>query len=592
MRQHFIAQGLHELYNTASGIPGKHHSRMRLGVSTLKHQLHYFGIVENPTCEWCHLADETVHHYLLAYMPDRCTVDHIFCLYAIGQKQLCQKGGRCYMLFIDFSKAFDRVQHKFLWYRMITYGLHGNVLRVLRSMYSQLKSCVRTPQGLTEFFECKMGTRQGCMVSPLLFLMYINEFVNHLTENGCEGIYVTPECPNVLCLMYADDIVSVATSVENLQSQLDTLYDFCERWGMKVNTGKTKIMVCRNGGPLRRVESWKLGNVRVEPTTYYKYLGVMFSSRLIWSKTVQTLADQAQKAINMLSSFESKHGPLNFKCAFHIFDKMIAPILLYGSEVWGFDHRKQIEQVQLKYCKRHLGVAASACNAAVLGDCGRLPMSVFYMTRLIKYWLRLTCMRYDRYPRQCYDMLYALDVERSQTWATSVRNILYKYGFGFVWINQGVGDMNSFVEVFKQRLIDCATQEWHDNMMTNERLRDYCTYKSLLEPEKYVTDITIHKYKKALAKLRTSNHSLHIEKGRHQKVCVEDRICMWCKNVRGENIVENEYHFISICPLYENVRKKMMNESVTYIEIMKDTVTVCRFVYSAFQCRNRYYSLL
>ena len=544
-------------------------------------------VVNNRLLSWSE-TEKKIHECQGAYMPGRCTTDHIFSLYAVGQKQLCHRGGRCYMLYIDFSKAFDRVQHKYLWYRAISYGLHGKVLRVLRSMYSQLKSCVRTPQGLTEFFECKMGTRQGCMVSPFLFLMYINEFVNQLVEYGCEGVYVTPECPNVLCSMYADDIVSIAVSVENLQKQINTLYDFCKRWGMKVNTDKTKVMVCRNGGPLRRIETWNLGNEKVEPTSYYKYLGVVFSSRLVWSKTVQTLADQAQKAINMLNTFESKHGKLSYKCAFTIFDKMIAPILLYGSEVWGFEPRKQIEQIQMKFCKRHLGVTASACNAAVLGDCGRLPMSVFYTTRLIKYWLRLVCMNDNRYPKQCYNMLYSLDVEGRLTWATSVRNVMYKYGFGYVWINQGVGDVDMFVAAFKQRLKDCATQDWHDSMMMNERLRDYCTCKSVLEPEKYVTDISIHRYKKALAKLRMSNHSLHIEKGRHQNINVRDRICMYCKSMENIMVVEDEHHFICACPLYSDIRKNMIGNTFIYTDIMKDTASLCKFVYAAFQCRHHY----
>jgi hypothetical protein len=90
---------------------------------------------------------------------------------------------------------------------------------------------------------------------------------------------------------------------------------------------------------------------------------------------------------------------------FILFDKIIAPILLYGSEIWGYEVRKDIEDVHVKFCKYVFGVARNTPNCAALGECGRLPLSVMYMTRCIKYWLPILQV-YDgnRYPKCCYDM--------------------------------------------------------------------------------------------------------------------------------------------------------------------------------------------
>ena len=66
-------------------------------------------------------------------------------------------------------------------------GVHGTFLQVLRSMSGKLKSCARTQEGLTEFFTCNIGIRQGCMISPFLFVLYVDELVNVLNR-GCEGI--------------------------------------------------------------------------------------------------------------------------------------------------------------------------------------------------------------------------------------------------------------------------------------------------------------------------------------------------------------------------------------------------------------------
>ena len=94
----------------------------------------------------------------------------MFVLLATVQKDITKRKGRFYCLFIDFSSAFDTVQHKLLWYMLTKKGVHGKIFNVLKSMYAQLESCVLTPQGLTEYFKCTVGTRQGYMISLLIFI--------------------------------------------------------------------------------------------------------------------------------------------------------------------------------------------------------------------------------------------------------------------------------------------------------------------------------------------------------------------------------------------------------------------------------------
>ena len=77
-------------------------------------------------------------------------------------------------------------------------------------MYDNLKTCILTPEGLTEFFECVMGTRQGCMSSPFLFALYIGELIELLYNSGCTGIYIDEKAPNVMVLLFADDVAFCA----------------------------------------------------------------------------------------------------------------------------------------------------------------------------------------------------------------------------------------------------------------------------------------------------------------------------------------------------------------------------------------------
>ena len=90
----------------------------------------------------------------------------------------------------------------------VSEGIHGRILKLLRSMYSKFKSCVKTSGGLTEWFDCLIGTRQGCIVSPLLFILYINILVS-MCNQSVPGIFLNMNVPSVQVLLYIDDIALV-----------------------------------------------------------------------------------------------------------------------------------------------------------------------------------------------------------------------------------------------------------------------------------------------------------------------------------------------------------------------------------------------
>ena len=128
-------------------------------------------------------------------------------------------------------------------------------------MYEKLKSCIFTKEGLSDFFECTFGTRQGCMLNPFLFIFYLHEFVEYCINENCQGIYIDENCPNIMMLLFADDMINCGDTVGNLQNLINKLQNYCSSWGLKVNVGKTKIMVFRRGGIIKRNERWFLDGV-------------------------------------------------------------------------------------------------------------------------------------------------------------------------------------------------------------------------------------------------------------------------------------------------------------------------------------------
>ena len=70
-------------------------------------------------------------------------------------------------------------------------------------------------------------------------------------------------------------------------------------------------------------------------------------------------------------------------------------------------------------------------------------------------------MQNNRYPKNCFKMLKALDEAGRQNWVSKVGILLFTYGLGYIWIAQDVGDIGIFISQFKHRLTDCMTQRWH-----------------------------------------------------------------------------------------------------------------------------------
>ena len=309
--------------------------------------------MNNRLSKWAE-ANHKLDECQAAYRKGRSTVDQIFTLHGIIQKYLSKKGGRFYCTFIDFSRAFDSIPHGKLFYQLINIGVHGKVLVVIRSMYSKLQSCIKTVDGISDFFNCDIGTRQGCMISPLLFILYLNELINMLYNYNCPGIYLNESAPNVQALFYADDICIFNDTIGRLQTQLNVLSEFCTKYDLNVNLAKTNIVVFRNGGHIRTNEIVCYKNIKLENASYYKYLGITFSSSLKWSAGVTALANQASKGCLLIYNLYKYCGDMPIKTSLLLFDKLIVPILLYASEVWGLSYRKPIEQVQVTFCKRIL----------------------------------------------------------------------------------------------------------------------------------------------------------------------------------------------------------------------------------------------
>ena len=175
--------------------------------------------------------------------------------------------------------------------------------------------------------------------------------------------------------------------MKGLQQCLNELELYCHEWKLNVNFDKTNVVVFKKGNKLSKNEKWFLNGQGLNVVPSYKYLGITLTSNLLWNKHTCNSSTQAKKLlIGTFRSLGCLHD-LSYNTFFKIFDCKIAPVLLYGSEIWGFQDFSAIESVHLYACKRFLGVKRSTSNVIVYGECGRTPMYIVQYVWIMTYWL-------------------------------------------------------------------------------------------------------------------------------------------------------------------------------------------------------------
>ena len=167
-----------------------------------------------------------------------------------------------YICFIDYTKAFDCVDHKKLWKILEEMGIPDQLTCLLRNLYAGQEALVRARHGTADWFQFGKGVRQGCILSPCLFNLYAEYIMRNAgLEETQSGIKIAGR--NINHLRYANDTTLMAESDEEITSLLMRVKVESEKAGLKLNLQKTKIMA---SGP---ITSWQIDGETVETVSDY-----------------------------------------------------------------------------------------------------------------------------------------------------------------------------------------------------------------------------------------------------------------------------------------------------------------------------------
>ncbi len=191
------------------------------------------------------ITDKSVGAEQGGFLKGRGCVDQIFAVKILLEKYL-EKNRKLFAAFMDLEKAYDTADRKGLWDTLRVYGVGGQLLEGIRSFYENASASVRVNRDLSESFNIEVGVRQGCVMSLWRFNIYmdgcIREMKVRVQDLGARLNVRGVEQPLVADL-YADDTVLLAETEGMFQRIVDEFDRVCKRRKVKVNAGKSKVMI-------------------------------------------------------------------------------------------------------------------------------------------------------------------------------------------------------------------------------------------------------------------------------------------------------------------------------------------------------------
>lgn len=177
------------------------------------------------------------------------TIDNIYVLNYLINKQLEKRGGKLVLLFVDMRAVFDSVNRGTLLAAMRKRGVREGLVRRCGEVLRETVSKVRVGEREGDSFWTERGLRQGCPLSPCLFTLLVADLDEELERGRWGGVELGGK--KVYLLAYADDVVLMAKDGEGMKGMMGKLEGYVEK-KLEVNTEKTKVMRCKRGGRERK----------------------------------------------------------------------------------------------------------------------------------------------------------------------------------------------------------------------------------------------------------------------------------------------------------------------------------------------------
>lgn len=218
------------------------------------------------------------------------------------------------IIYLDFSKAFDKVPHRLLLAKLQKYGIEGHLLKWIEAFLSNRSFSVRVGKDRSALKSVVSGVPQGSVLGPILFLLYTSDL---LLELG--------DCYSA----YADDIkVFGNPHAVDIQNKLNIIVNWSKIWGIPLNISKCCVLHCGSSNPLKK---YYLNTTELTVKTSQKDLGIIVTNTLSWTDQCMAATSKARKILYLLRHVFSNPS---FSLVSKLYVTYIRPHIEFAIPVW------------------------------------------------------------------------------------------------------------------------------------------------------------------------------------------------------------------------------------------------------------------
>ena len=475
-------------------------------------------------------------------LPGRSCIEHILSLRLLitycKRKRL-----KLYIVFVDFSKAYDRIRRNMLIKSLIQIGCSLVMLLAIVEMYKVTK-CLLGGSIIT----ASAGVRQGSPTSCFLFIIFVNTLVKLIKDNSPADGFLGW----LHLLMLMDDTIILATSRERLIQKLRFLDIYCDSHGMLVNEDKTKLMVINGDADDR--QPIPLQNILITHCWKYVYLGSIFTSDGNLSSMLLEHVKAKRKHLNKFIIFVKSNPDMPFIVKRKVLDAAFNAAILYGCETWIGVSCQCVNTLYIAAIKALLGVRPAVPNDLCLAEIGAPTLQSLVTHRQAVFLRRISNdpsrSGGDDPLTHVISLVHAGDRKTSRIISSLLSSPPH--------LEQGRADLRE-----KITMSDGTRFQTYTAINPNLSVHEIYSLR-----QQYIPDYM----RIPFSRMRLSSHRLKIETGRWSGIPRERRLCP-C----GE--IQDEKHVLEFCPLTDHIRQAY-SDTVIFPDILRNNVTLndCKFI--------------
>ena len=281
----------------------------------------------------------TTSQYQFGFKKKASTSHAIYCLKETVD-YYTSHGSNVYCSFLDASKAFDRLVHAGLFLKLLNRGVPLIFINLMIMWYANLQCRVRWGDTLSDWFSIEAGVRQGGILSPVFYCLYVDDLVKTLSDIGI-GCHLQETFLSIL--LYADDMALMAPSLKGLQTLLTATEHYCRTWDIMLNPKKTKNMIF---GKRHSLPSLQLDGKDIEWVERWTYLGVALRSHTTFNCCIDEKVKSFYRCANGILRIEGRSCET---VMLQLLETHCLPILTYAIEVIDVANRDERRRLRVAY---------------------------------------------------------------------------------------------------------------------------------------------------------------------------------------------------------------------------------------------------